>query len=199
VSLFVVVPPLSAFQAGSWTAEAPVWIALAALVALVAAAAGVWTLVVHLREVREEGKRLETLADLDQKLGRLVADREDLDLRRLEHVLIDLRDGQKRLEDVLLRVLERERPGGEAALGQDLVVPPSGEVVGERVVNRLLAMGYRHVQVVTRAEKLAELGRKDGEVLVEARRDGVLYKGRVVLRGGRLADVDMNPAYSIFP
>ena len=81
----------------------------------------------------------------------------------------------------------------------DLAIVPSGETVAERVTNRLLALGFEQIQIVTRSEKLAELQRNDGEVLVEAKREGVLHKGRVDLRAGRLADVEMNPAYSIFP
>jgi hypothetical protein len=70
---------------------------------------------------------------------------------------------------------------------------------GERVVNRLLALGYERVQIATDRELLAQAFRSEGEVLVEAYRQGVLHKGRVVVRGGRITDVDVLPAYSIFP
>ena len=39
----------------------------------------------------------------------------------------------------------------------------------------------------------------DRSVLVEAQRQGVLHKGRVAVRDGRLSDVELSPAYSIFP
>ena len=188
-----------------WMMEAAFWLAVAAFLAAAAATVGVWTIVARLRDLHEDGRRLEVLEEIDAKLRKLVAERGDLDLRRIEHVLLDLRDTQKRLEDATLRTLESGRgaaggdtgtpglvPAGSAALHS----PPS---VGERVTNRLLAMGYERVQVITRAEKLVELASKDGEVMVEARRDGVLHKGRVLMRGGRMSDVELHPAYSIFP
>ncbi len=178
--------------------ESIFWISLGVLVSLVVCTAGVWALVTHLRRVREEGGRLAVLGEIDQKLARLVAAREDLDVRRMEHILIDIREGQKQLEDALLRIAERaQAPVTADTLG---LAPLAGdESVGERVVNRLLALGFEQVQLITRPEKLQELGHRDGEVLVEAKRAGVLHKGRVSLRAGRLADVNMNPAYSIFP
>ena len=142
------------------------------------------------------GRQLSTLAELDQKLGRLVAARDDLDLRRLEHVLVDVRDTQRRLEDAFLRATEIGTSGGAQATA--VAVPASPESIGERVLNRLLVLGYEKVQIVTRQEKLAELARRDGEVLVEARRDGVLHKGRVVLRGGRLTSVEIHPGRDPF-
>ena len=183
--------------ASAWLPEASLWLGVAALIAAAVSAVGVWTLVVRLRDLRAEGERLGALEEIRGLVGRLVAERDDLDLRRLEHVLIDIRDAQKRLEDVLLRVVEGERaaPGvpGTALARID------HESLGERVANRLHSLGYERVQIVTRAEKLTELAANDGEVLVEARRAGVLHKGRVVVRSGRLADVEIHPAYSIFP
>ncbi len=181
----------------AWLPEATFWLALGAVLVALAAAVGVWTLVARAREIQREGERLAVLEQLQHKLSELVAAREDLDLRRVEHLLIDLRDAQGRLEDALLRSLEavRDRSGE----GTDLVVAGGGEGLGERVVNRLLALGYQRVQIVTRPEKLVELAARDGEVLVEARLGGVLHKGRVVIREGRLADVEIHPSYSIFP
>ena len=180
-----------------WMLEAGFWLVLASFLAATAAAVGVWVLVARLRAVAAAGGRLATLSEIDQKLGRLVAARDDLDLRRLEHLLVDVRDTQKRLEDAFLRTAEAGRTA--TATTSELAAPAGPESIGERIVNRLLALGYEQVQIVTRAEKLAELLGRDGEVLVEARQGGVLHKGRVVLRGGRLADVELHPAYSIFP
>jgi len=180
-----------------WLDEASFWLAFAALLTLATAAAGVFAILACLREVREGLRRLDGLQEIDEKLGRLVADRDDLDLRRIEHLLLDLRDTQQRLEDALLRTLEAGR--GASANADALALPLKPEAVGERVVNRLLALGYSQVEIITRFEKLAEIGGKDGEVLVEAKREGVLHKGRVTFRSGRLADVEMRPAYAIFP
>ncbi len=180
-----------------WLAEASFWLALASVLTAAAGAVGIWALVSGLRELRAGTQRLNVLQEIDHKLARLVADREDLDLRRIEHVLLDLRDTQRRLEDALLRTFEaRSLPSSP---GRELAPVPLPESIGERVVNRLLSLGYEQVEIVTRFEKLAELARSDGEVLVEAKREGVLHKGRVSLRLGRLADVEMTPTYSIFP
>ena len=48
-------------------------------------------------------------------------------------------------------------------------------------------------------EKLLELVARDGEILIEANKSGVLHKGRVLVRSGRIANVELHPAYSIFP
>ena len=124
-------------------------------------------------------------------------------VRRIEHVLLDLRDTQKRLEDGIMRTIESGRAQATDTAGTSALVPAASAhspiSIGERVTNRLLAMGYERVQIITRAEKLVELASKDGEVMIEARRDGVLHKGRVLMRGGRMSDVELHPAYSIFP
>jgi hypothetical protein len=169
--------------------------------AAVAAAAAAWTLVARHRELAARARALEHLEGLARDVSALAADRGDLDLRRIEHVLIELRDAQKRLEDVLLRHAEATRAAVLAGDPSTALVPAAsgGEMVGERAINRLLAMGYERIQIVTRAEKLAELAARDGEVLVEARKEGVLHKGRVLVRSGRIANVELHPAYSIFP
>jgi len=181
------------------------WVlAIAAVIAAggaVAAAAAAWTLVRRTREWTAQARGIEHLATLSRDVSALAADRGDLDLRRIEHVLIELRDAQVRLEDVLLRHAESTRAALLSADRSTDVVPAGDgpEALGERATNRLLAMGYERIQIVTRPEKLAELGRRDGEVLVEARRDGVLHKGRLLVRAGRIANVELHPAYSIFP
>lgn len=193
--------PLQAGAAPDWMIETAFWLAVASFLAAGAATAGVWTIVARIRQLHEDGRRLEVLEEIDVKLGKLVAERDDLDLRRIEHVLLDVRDTQKRLEDAILRTLEAGRAAAAEAPDTALVIPaaPAPHALAERVTNRLLAMGYERVQIITRTEKLAELASRDGEVTVEARRGGVLHKGRVLMRGGRLGEAELHPAYSIFP
>ncbi len=176
-----------------WWPDTVLWLALGILLATAAAAAGVWTLVARLQSRHADARALEVLEELRQRLDRLVADRADLDLRRLEHLLIDLRDGFARVEDALLRVHEARPVESEA------LVPILAPALGERVLNRLLALGYERIQLVTPRTELAELAARDGEVLVEAVREGVLHKGRVSVRGGRIEGVEIQPAYSAFP
>lgn len=176
--------------------------ALAAVIAALGAALAAWAAwATHARvsEVRGHVASLEHLGEMARDVRELVRDRSDLDLRRIEHVLVELRDTQARLEDVLLRHADATRQAlvrGDAGTALSL---PVGDDMGERAVNRLLALGYDRVQIITRADKLAELQGGDGEILVEARRDGVLHKGRVLVRSGRVANVELHPAYSIFP
>jgi hypothetical protein len=162
---------------------------------LLVALAGVVVLFVLLRRVGELARlaaRLDALEEIRGLLGRHVAQRGDLDLRRIEHALLEMRDGQRRLEGLLLRTVEGARAGSAGAA--------PGGALAERVVDRLLVLGYERVQLVTPHAELerAEQG-GEVEVLVEAHRNGVLCKGRARLREGTLVDVEMKPAYAAFP
>jgi hypothetical protein len=192
-------PVQSAATPATWIAASEPWLLLVVALCAIGALAGIWAAIARLRELESLARRLEVLEEIRHSVARLASDRGDLDLRRLEHVLLELRDGQKRLEDALLtrlqspRSLEQpDRAGGGA--------PPS---LAERVTNRLLALGYERVRLVTPAAELEQLaageGGGSGELVVEARRNGVLCKGRVLLRRGALTDVEIQPAYKLFP
>jgi hypothetical protein len=43
------------------------------------------------------------------------------------------------------------------------------------------------------------MAHQGGDVLVEARREGALCKGRVRIRSGRIESVQLQPAFPIFP
>lgn len=183
--------PLAALS--PWWAEAVLWLGLALLFASSAAALAGWAIVRRLAYLRGELRALETLPELQRTLTRWLAERDDLDLRRIEHLLIDLRDGSKRLEELLLRG-EEQRAQPSTAL-----VPLAPPALGERVVNRLVALGYEHIELVTPHAELEAFGQQGGDVLVEARREGVQCKGRVRIRAGRIDSVQLQPAFSIFP
>jgi hypothetical protein len=154
------------------------------------------------KQLRAQSK-LDSLSSLDEINSALVKmreDRDDLDMRRLEHVLVDIRDGNKRLEEKLTRTLEHA--AAEMQTRAETQRPANMlPGLGERVVNRLLALGYGQVQVVSTTDELAELGKEggNGEVIIEARRDGAHFKGRVMLQDGVIADVAITPAYGMFP
>jgi hypothetical protein len=160
-----------------WVAISLPW--LVALCALAAAATGVgvWMLLRELRGLAKLGERLAVLDDIRATLARVAKEREDLDLRRLEHVLIELRDGQRRLEDLLLRSSQLSTSAPASPV-------PSASAIGlsERIVQRLLAQGFERVQVVPSLEELAKLADSGAvhEVPIEARRNGVLCKGRAM-------------------
>lgn len=182
----------------AWLVAALPWLAVILVLLLFATALAAWMLVAHARGLERLGKRLDALEELKILVKGISAERQDIDLRRLEHVVVDIRDAQRRTEDVLLRALEKATHDAEVKRNGSAPGDP-GPTVGERVVNRLLALGYERVQIVSPLDDLTRLAGADGEVLIEAHRQGVLHKGRVTLRGGALSDVELSPAYSIFP
>ena len=185
--------------APDWLPEALFWVVVALFVACVAAAVGVWTIAGRLSALARDTRRLGHLERLSEDLGRISQEREGLDLRRVEHVLVDLREGQARLEDALLRTLEMQR-ASNGAEGEVLHPHVPNEALAERVVNRLLSLGFGQVQLVSSIEEIQALAPDgDGEVVVEAKKNGVLHKGRVLVRKGRLAEVEVQPTYAIFP
>jgi hypothetical protein len=176
-----------------WWAEAALWLGLALFLAAGAAALAAWAAVRRLDRLRRELSALEALPEIQRTLVRALSERDDLDLRRIEHLLIDLRDGSKRVEELLLRSEER-RGQTEATL-----VPLAPPALGERVVNRLVALGYERIELVTPHAELEAIQQQGGDVLVEARREGALCKGRVRIRSGRIESVQLQPAFPIFP
>ena len=172
----------------------------AVIAVLLAVAAGaLWLVVARLRKIEAKTASLDRLTEIGGALDRMQEDRGGLDLRRIEHVLIDIRDGQKRVEDRMLAVLERSAgpKGGSGALVTTSA--GSAEALSDRIVTRLLSLGYERVQLVTPLEKIGEMVASDGEVSVEARREGAACKGRVVVRRGAIVDVQLQSAYTAFP
>ena len=179
-------------------------------VLLGACAAAVWVLVVRLGKVERKLAPLDRLAEIQNAIQKTQEDAGALDLRRIEHALIDIRDGQKRVEDRTLAVLEAAQggpriPGALATTGAAPGSPHgsnSGSALADRIVTRLLALGYERIQLVTPLARIAELAEgnaADGEVTVEARRDGAACKGRILVKQGAIADVHIQSAYSVFP
>jgi hypothetical protein len=170
------------------------WIGVFLLVTTAIIAWAALTAVRRLEALREETRAMGRLEDLQRTLASLSSSREGLDLRRIEHLLIDLREGFERLESVLLRLHE-----GEHRPTESLAVLTPQAPVGERVTTRLLALGYERIRVVTPPDELAAAAAGDGQVVVEARREGTLCKGRVTLRQGHIEAVHLEPTYSAFP
>ena len=198
--------PLEAGQLPAWWPELVAWAAVAVLVATISVALAAWMIHARVKAFERRLASLERLEELKAALDRIVASHADLDLRRLEHVLIDVRDGQRRLEDRLLAVVEAGRAERAPLEGARALVasggpgsPGAASALADRVVTRLLALGYERVQLVTPLAELALLVGGDGEVRIEARRDGAPCKGRIVLREGTIADVQIQAAYSTFP
>lgn len=170
----------------------------ALLACALATAIAAWQLVARARQAEKRLERLDELATLRAQVERLASQQPELDLRRLEHVLLDLRDLTRRSEERMLALLESSR-----ARGSDSTLPvpaaQSAAELAERVRARLLALGYERVQLVTPLEELGPLLAGEGRLAVEARRDGVACKGRVRVKAGAILDVELQSAYSTFP
>lgn len=192
-------PETASNAAPDWLLAGLPWVVLVFALLAAASAVALWMLVAHARGFERLERRLDALDELAALLRKLSAEREDIDLRRLEHVVVDIRDGQKRTADVLLRAVEAQVQQAAAERNGSPPAALPGPTLGERVVNRLLALGYERVQIVSPPEALGELQSKSGEVLVEAHRQGALHKGRVLVRAGTISDVELQPSYSIFP
>lgn len=189
--------PLSDDSASFWVLAILVVVAVLGIVVLLRIAR-------RLASMEAAGeKRNDLLDELGTRLKKLEAERADIDLRRTEHVLIDIRDGLKGLEDAVIEaasrptVVEREIVTAPDAPAEP--PPDAADIVRERLHNRLAALGYERVQLLGDHElyEMAALGR--AEIPVEARRNGVIHKGRCIVEKGRVLDVRMDPPYRLFP
>lgn len=175
-----------------------------ALILLATITVLLWALVSRLSRLESRLDPLRRLDEIKSQVVRLAEAGGDIELRRLEHVLIDIRDGQKRLEERLLQLAEspRSAEGDDAAPTRPRDLErPSAAGLSERITNRLLAMGYERIQVLTPFEELTRLQAEagDGEVQVEARRAGAVCKGRVAVRKGVIAAVELKASHAMFP
>src|SRR5262249_20145678 len=141
--------------------EAVLWLGLALFLAAVAAALGAWAIVRRLERLRADLAALEALPELQRTGGHWVSEREDPGLRRIEHLLIDLRDGSKRVEELLLRSEERRAAAGTG----DTLVPIAPPTLAERVLQRLVSLGYERIELVTPHAELEAIAHRGGDVL----------------------------------
>lgn len=172
---------------------------LVLLVAFVAMGGLLVYLASRLRQYAEGLAALERLDGIDSLLRQMASRGDELDLRRIEHVLIDIRDGQARLEERLARQFEAQPSvsGDADDAHRDAARMAS---LSERVTTRLLSMGFERIEVLTPQEDLEALAlAAEGEVVVEARRGGALHKGRVLIQQGSICDVRLRSSYEAFP
>lgn len=153
-------------------------------------------LLVRLSVLEKRLGSLDTLGAIDAKLKAMSGSQANLELRRLEHLLVDIRDGQKRADQRLAQALEnRER---EPASESDVQAAGPSRLA-ERIINRLLSQGYERIEILTPAKEFEQMVNGDGEVRVEARRGGAAYKGRVKVQAGSILEVHLRAPFAIFP
>ncbi len=153
----------------------------------------------RVQRLSEDLAPLQRLESVEDALTKLVAGGDELELRRLEHVLIDIRDGQRRLEERLLGMVETI---GKRDLLQPQPPPTDGARgahLAERITSRLLSLGFERIELLTPFDDLVGMTEGEAEVLVEARRGAAQHKGRVILRDGGIVDVRMRDTYEAFP
>ncbi|MBL8731801.1 MAG: hypothetical protein JNN13_05490 [Planctomycetes bacterium] len=170
---------------------------------------------VHLRLLRFE-EHLQKLAgirglddrlrSLDDRLRQLAESMDKVRLDRVEGQLArlhdDLEDLREATTDVRHAVVQIPQPvlaaPSEAAV---VTVAPTAETAGERLIGvverRLLQLGYREVQILSRLDE-ARL-EQDLEVQVECELGGMPVKGRVRVRNGAVLDVALQTVAQMFP
>ena len=196
----MVLPSLVAFLPLDWGSDSLPWIGFALLATLGACAWPLWILVRRFRRFEARLGKLEVLERIESVLARVLDERDDLDLRRLEHVLVELRDDLRRQSERLVSTVELLRQRSEARTSTGAVPEATpGATLAERVVSRLLAQGFDRIDLLTPAEEFEAIARGEGEVQVEARRDGAPHKGRVRVRDGVIVDVHLRSSYQVFP
>ena len=171
------------------------WIAGVSLGALIIIIWQLWRMNAVLAEQADQLDALQGLEEMAESLEVMAERSDELGRRRLEHVLIDIRDGQKRFEERWLAQMEKHG----AASGVMPGIDSSATSLSERITNRLLTMGFERIDVLTPIEEVEAMADGDGEVRVEARRGGVAHKGHVLLREGSIADVRLRDGYDAFP
>lgn len=171
---------------------------------------------VHLRLVRFEehlqklsgirglDDRLRALDDrlrlLAESMDKLRGDRIEGQLERLHDDLEDLREATA---DVRHAVVQIPQPVLAAPSDVPAMVAAAAPVEsnGERLIGiverRLLQLGYREVQILSRLED-ARLD-QDLEVQVECERGSMPVKGRVRVVNGAVRDVAMQTVTQMFP
>lgn len=199
--------------AAPWWESSQLWVAVALLLAVCALGSLLWQALGRLKALEAQLMRLDLLEKLSGTLTGLAEGQASLDLRRVEHLLADIRSGQGRMEDALLARLYSpdQTPGlasAEGAAGADPEARAAAlaAALAERIVNRLLAQGFERVRLLLPVPELAALlsqdseeGAFNGEVPLEARRHGGLVKGRAIIRAGVIEEVSIQENYGAFP
>lgn len=169
---------------------------------------------VHLRVARfeEHLRQLSLLKDMDQKLAALeervralataVAPEERArvsdQLDRLHDDLEDLRDAARGVGEAVVQIPSVRPEPGQAVGGAGAAAAraPSAEIVSV-VEARLLQLGYRNLRLLgdLRGVQLTD----EVEIQVEAERNGMPCKGRVIAHNGSVSDVHMQTVAQSFP
>jgi hypothetical protein len=157
---------------------------------------------VHLRLVRFEDylRELLTLRTLDERtrqmtesLGKVNLDRIENGLHLLHEDLEDLRETTAQVEGAIVRIPASEPVAAAPVAASNKL----SDRVRALVEVRLLQLGYGNLRILSDLENTDFGGVV--EVLVECEKGRMPCKGRVLLQGGELRDVQMQTVAQSFP
>ena len=107
--------------------------------------------------------------------------------------------GLNRIEATLAVTVAPAPDGGARAAGspgrEDDGLYGSKENLEADVRERLIALGYDKATVITKSSHESNTG----ELIVEAKKQGTVHKGRVQVEDGRVVLVKMQPSHRVFP
>ncbi len=139
-------------------------------------------------------KDLEGIKTLNDRLGDLVNGLEGLKTRRVEDQIHQIHET---LEQIRLGL---DRQGERAPVVQEIVqraAPVPTLSLQDIVESKLYNMGFQEVRIVT---DLSEVNSDEPlRIVVEARRDGTIHKGHLVLNGQSVTELDVQPVFGSFP
>ena len=175
--------------------EAGPWVLLSIAILVAAGVITLISLAKRLREISERLEQLDGLEGLERSLSGLKEVADSVDLERLEHLVEDLRDTNRRIGRQLVDLTE----GSVAEPSAGAQERPVGPMLAERITNRLIVLGCERIELLVGAGDLERVAAEGGEVGFEARRDGAAAKGRVQIADGRLVDVQVSTSHQMFP
>ncbi len=160
---------------------------------------------VHVRLGRFERYLQEVagLKQLNERLERVAQSIERVRLERTEQALALLHEDLGGVAEACARVERAVRRSGENAPAAVTVAAPTSEPVSaparvrDAVTDRLLALGYRNLRVLSDLAN-ASLDERI-EVTVECEKSQLSYKGKVVVQNGAVVDMQLQSVNQAFP
>lgn len=157
----------------------------------------------YLRELGELRVVPELMRRLQETLDKAKVERLEANMAPLHADLRDVLTALHKLERAVQEVADNLKVVREAAATSPMAAatapagPTPRERVRELVERAVFAQGYRNLRIV--GDLIG--ARLEGEctVQVEAERDGMPCKGKVVTCDGAVRDLDLRPAAAMFP
>jgi|GEM_PF-3546099 len=141
-------------------------------------------------------ERLQAMAELSEKQGMA---RVTQQLDQLHEDLSELREAAAQVGEAVVKI-PTSAPGDEAFAGggrYDSDQVPAATRILSRIESRLFEQGYRNLRLIGDLQGVQFAD--EVEVRVEAERNGMPSKGRVVFHNGSVTDINMQTVAQSFP